>query len=170
MLPRITKGPEHSCGHRGGENTPAATPREVAGGASPTTTPLHLLSLLLCCPERHAKQNKTKLLLHGKANHHPVWAGEGWWAEGSYMLTGQISGYLVTSFVSASPLTSQEICSSLMFLRLLPLAQTTRRWPVQAVTQHGGATSPVATLLCSLPVLVGTWHCWVTPRLLQGLC
>lgn len=62
--------------------------------------------------------------VHGKTHRPPAWAGEGWWAEGSYMLTGQISGYLVASFVSASPLTSQEICSRFMFLRLLPLAQT----------------------------------------------
>lgn len=59
--PGIVKGPGHSCGHRGGGNTLATTPGEVLEATSPTTTPLHLLALLLCCPEHCTKRPQAVL-------------------------------------------------------------------------------------------------------------
>lgn len=164
----IAKGLGHNSGHRGGENTLATTPGEVAGAASPTKTPLYLLILLICCTEHHAKTRAhlrmAKLII-------PKLRQErGGGLKVAVCWQGGISGSLVASLVSASPPTSQEICSSLVFLRLLPLAQTAWRWPAWALTQHRGAASPVATLLCSLPVLVGTRCRWVMPGLLQDSC
>lgn len=77
-LPGIAKGPGHSCGHRGGENTPATTPGEVAGAASPTTTALHLLALLLCCPEHCAKRRAA--LCTAKLIIPQLGQEKGWWA------------------------------------------------------------------------------------------